>query len=147
MCVCVFFSSSSSFFVNANDQKVIALRDIREGEELCISYIGGVLHSLRTCYLFLPNEFRAAHLRNIFGFQCLCNRCVGTEAQEIEALLVSLGVTQDLWQDLPADFVERTNKEWRAEFLEKVEKHIEKHQSVLSAAPYLSAAAAITLDV
>lgn len=48
---------------------VYALRDIEEGEELCISYIGDV-HRL------LPGKFRREKLVEVFGFECECHVCI-----------------------------------------------------------------------
>jgi len=48
---------------------VYALRDIEEGEELCISYIGDV-HRL------LPGKFRREKLMEVFGFECECRVCI-----------------------------------------------------------------------
>jgi len=48
---------------------VYALRDIEEGEELCISYIGDV-HRL------LPGKFRREKLMEVFGFEWECRVCI-----------------------------------------------------------------------
>ena len=71
--------------------KVHALRDVNIGEELCISYIEGLLHSNRTKALLMPNAKRKQALIEIFGFQCLCGRCAGTEALKVEQELEKLG--------------------------------------------------------
>ncbi len=57
------------------NELVTTAKPVEVGEELCISYISGVLHSIRTCVMMLPNKFRAKHLEKIFGFVCACDRC------------------------------------------------------------------------
>lgn len=126
--------------------EVRALRDIAAGEEVTISYIAGVLHSARTCLLFLPTALRAPHLRRLFGFGCLCGRCMGLEADAVERDLVACGV-RDVDADLPRDFVERTTPEFRTSFVASVQRIIDDNGGkAMSAAPLLPAAAAMSMQ-
>lgn len=77
---------------------VAALRPINCGEDVTITYVEGVLHSWRTAVMLLPTPLRAVHLqKEIFGFECLCKRCRGLDAQDVERML-------DGVEDLPPKF-------------------------------------------
>ncbi len=140
MCQFVFVLCVSLFV------QVRALRDIAVGEEVCISYIAGVLHSARTCLLFLPTHFRAPHLHKLFGFACLCGRCGGREAHAVDSDLIACGV-RDVAPDLPRDFVNHTTLSFRVGFVASVEQIIaDGNDDAMAAAPLLPAVAAITMQ-
>lgn len=46
----------------------VAARDIEEGDELCISYVGA----------YLTHEARQMHFRTLWDFTCGCPRCLGS---------------------------------------------------------------------
>ena len=52
---------------------VVALRRVRAGEELCISY----------CDVHQPRDVRRATLRH-YGFECACVRCARGDSDEEE---------------------------------------------------------------
>lgn len=83
------------------DNRVVCIRKVEKQEELCISYISGVLHSIRTCVFMLPNKYRAKHLEKIFGFTCLCSRCANADAD-----FVSLQTSLDLPDLTPVNCLE-----------------------------------------
>jgi len=62
----------------AREWRFITSRDVRESEELCISYIGE--NELKT----MDTGERQAYLKHSWGFDCACTRCVREtrEAQE-----------------------------------------------------------------
>ena len=65
-----------------NGVKVVyALRDIEEGEELCISYI-------RDVHRLLPGKFRREKLMEVFGFECVCPVCVDERVVGTESWLL-----------------------------------------------------------
>ena len=86
---------------------MIALTDVEVGEEVTISYIGGVLESKRTAYLFLPNSLRKDKLLSLFGFECLCDRCRGNQVQELEQ---ELSEKVKEVEDLPANILDQDAK-------------------------------------
>jgi hypothetical protein len=59
---------------------LLALHDIPAGAELTISYLG-----LSATALAEPTDERRAHLHEMYGFTCRCDRCEGRGGDEAEA--------------------------------------------------------------
>ncbi|KAK0750134.1 hypothetical protein B0T18DRAFT_366186 [Schizothecium vesticola] len=55
--------------------KIYAIRDIKPGSEITISYIEG----------FKPYNQRQAHFLSAFGFRCVCERCEVTDSKRKES--------------------------------------------------------------
>lgn len=54
----------------------MTVRDINKGEELCDNYIN----------ILLPKKQRQEHLKNQYGFNCSCQRCLETNKQILKDL-------------------------------------------------------------
>jgi hypothetical protein len=134
---------SNAGIVGAEGRRVVALRDIEAGEEICISYIGGVLHSKRSAALFLPNKFRKPLLDEIFKFKCLCNRCQGTACLELEQSLARS--QENLWPSYPHNVLEDAGPEFRGSLLKLLEGKTDE-EIINRYAAFLPAAACLTLD-
>lgn len=123
--------------------RVVSMRTIEARQEACICYMGTVIHSWRSAVMLLPLQYRRVHLRRIFGFDCLCERCLGNEAQDVERAMMEAGV-EDLPADMPHD-VMRLSKEESARFVQSVESRM-KGDSYLHLAPLLPAVAVLTMN-
>lgn len=74
-----------------SDIQVRAIKEIKEGQEICICYDSAVYLS--------PTERRRAFLKDKWGFDCECPRCVADpqDADLIEKLLNSKRHWGDVW--------------------------------------------------
>jgi hypothetical protein len=57
-------------------QVIVAMRDIKEGEEIFVNYSG---------WYFSDREFRINHLRDSFNFDCACELCTDDELEAVQA--------------------------------------------------------------
>jgi hypothetical protein len=119
------------------DEKVFALRNISEGEELCWCYPQAygcspdASSGKKTHFLFLCKNERCAHLQKTYEFTCVCERCQEQDADDTNE---SLQQMQNEYGDIQAmldrsEQVQLDEDEWESliDMIRSLEDNMQKH--------------------